>query len=43
MIILRINIPSTVGDNWRWRALESDFTEEIAQYLKELTTLSNRG
>lgn len=38
----RINVPSTVGNNWRWRALPSDFTEELALRLKKLTVLSNR-
>ncbi len=38
----RINIPSTVGNNWRWRTLESDFTEEKAAWLNRLTELSNR-
>ena len=38
----RINVPSTVGDNWRWRALESDFSDGLAQRLGKLTELSNR-
>lgn len=38
----RINIPSTVGNNWRWRALEEDFTAESAAYLNRLTEITNR-
>ena len=39
----RVNIPSTLGGNWRWRAVESDFSEENAEYLRRLTQLSNRS
>ena len=39
----RVNIPSTVGGNWRWRALKTDFSEENAEYLSLLTKLCNRG
>ena len=38
----RINVPSTIGNNWRWRTLESDFTAESAAYLDRLTEISNR-
>lgn len=38
----RINVPSTVGNNWRWRTLEEDFTEAGAAYLNRLTEISNR-
>ena len=38
----RINVPSTIGNNWRWRALESDFTEEKALWLNRLTEICNR-
>lgn len=30
----RMNTPSTVGENWRWRALEGCFTEELAGKLR---------
>lgn len=39
----RINIPSTVGTNWRWRATSGDFSKEKAEMLKELSRLSNRN
>ena len=38
----RINVPSTVGNNWRWRTLREDFTDENAEYLKRLTEITNR-
>ena len=38
----RINVPSTIGNNWRWRTLESDFTAKSAAYLDRLTEISNR-
>ena len=38
----RINVPSTVGNNWRWRTLKEDFTDENAEYLKRLTEITNR-
>lgn len=38
----RINVPSTIGNNWRWRTLESDFTAQSAAYLDRLTEISNR-
>lgn len=38
----RINVPSTVGNNWRWRTLEEDFTAENAAYLDRMTEICNR-
>mgnify|MGYP000809289202 CR=1 FL=1 len=38
----RINVPSTVGNNWRWRTLREDFTDENAEYLNRLTEITNR-
>lgn len=38
----RMNIPSTVGNNWRWRALESDFTPELKQKISDLTVICGR-
>ena len=38
----RINVPSTVGNNWRWRTMDSDFTAESAEYLNRLTEICNR-
>ncbi len=38
----RINTPSTVGDNWKWRAGESMFNEEIYKWLGFYTKLYGR-
>ena len=32
----RMNIPSTLGINWKWRAQKNQFTAKSAAYLKEL-------
>ncbi len=38
----RMNTPSTVGENWKWRALDSEITKDIADWLKAATESSNR-
>ena len=38
----RMNTPSTVGINWKWRMKEEDLTIEIVEKLKEVTTIFNR-
>ena len=38
----RMNTPSTVGGNWRWRALPGSFTPELAQRLYRCTERSGR-
>lgn len=38
----RMNIPSTVGTNWRWRAKPDVFTQELAKRLYNKTKLYNR-
>lgn len=38
----RINTPSTLGDNWKWRMLPGAFTEEIAKRMKEMAKLYGR-
>lgn len=38
----RMNTPSTVGKNWRWRATEGVFTEELAQKLYDMMKLYAR-
>lgn len=32
----RINTPSTLGDNWKWRMLPGQTTEELAQKIKQM-------
>lgn len=38
----RMNTPSTVGINWKWRLKEKDLTEDIKNRLKEVTQIFNR-
>lgn len=39
----RINIPSTVGCNWKWRLTPEQYRSEEAKRLLELTHLCRRG
>lgn len=39
----RMNIPSTIGTNWRWRAIDEDFTDELANKLALYTERYNRA
>ena len=39
----RMNIPNTVGGNWEWRMLKEDLTDDRKAFLKEITTIYNRG
>ena len=38
----RMNTPSTLGGNWRWRLLKEQLTPELAQKIKQLTILYAR-
>jgi 4-alpha-glucanotransferase len=38
----RMNKPSTLGTNWRWRATEEQITDEIASFLYENSKKSGR-
>lgn len=38
----RINIPSTVGGNWRWRLLDGELTEDLLMKIREITSLYGR-
>jgi 4-alpha-glucanotransferase len=38
----RINTPSTVGDNWKWRLLEGEITEELIVKIRKMTKLYGR-
>ncbi len=38
----RINIPSTLGLNWKWRMLSGEFDEELALRIKNMTKLYGR-
>ncbi len=39
----RMNEPSTVGKNWKWRAAENYISPELCNFLKEMTLASNRA
>lgn len=38
----RMNIPATIGNNWRWRMTEEELNEEIIQKINEITKLYGR-
>lgn len=38
----RMNIPSTVGDNWKWRMSGGELTDGLAEKIAELTVLYDR-
>ena len=39
----RMNIPSTTGNNWRWRMLTEDFDIDLINKMKSFTLLYGRG
>jgi 4-alpha-glucanotransferase len=38
----RINTPSTLGNNWKWRLLENEFTPELVEKIRKITKLYGR-
>ncbi len=38
----RMNLPSTLGTNWKWRMQDGEFTREIRNRLRELTKIYGR-
>lgn len=38
----RMNIPSTLGCNWRWRCSRGDFRAPLAKYMYQITKETNR-
>lgn len=38
----RINVPSTIGTNWRWRLLKGEFTDELIETIGELAKIYER-
>lgn len=38
----RINKPSTVGDNWKWRLLENEITDELMEKIQKVTKTYGR-
>ena len=39
----RMNTPSTVGENWKWRATSDQINEKIAAWLKDRTMAAGRS
>jgi 4-alpha-glucanotransferase len=39
----RINIPSTLGNNWKWRLNYVELTEDLAKKINEITILYGRA
>ncbi|MEX2804161.1 4-alpha-glucanotransferase [Streptococcus sp. H31] len=38
----RMNVPNTLGNNWQWRMLKDDLTDERKAFLTEITSIYNR-
>jgi 4-alpha-glucanotransferase len=38
----RINVPSTLGKNWRWRLLSGEMTDELAHKCRKIARLYGR-
>lgn len=38
----RINIPSTVGTNWRWRVTEQELSRDLQKKIREITRIYGR-
>lgn len=39
----RMNIPSTLGGNWRWRAKQGDFTDKLAARIADMAVTYGRS
>ena len=38
----RINTPSTLGNNWKWRLDRNQFTEELSNKILDITRIYGR-
>lgn len=38
----RMNVPSTLGNNWKWRLKGDELTDELAEKIKEITVKYSR-
>ena len=38
----RMNVPSTLGTNWKWRVKEGQITEELAKKIKNCMRIYGR-
>ena len=39
----RINLPSTLGTNWRWRLMPDQIDDDVIKKIKALTLISFRA
>lgn len=39
----RINVPSTLGENWKWRMKSDALTDKLAKRMRKMTKLYGRG
>ena len=39
----RMNLPSTLGENWKWRLLPEELTDELAEKMAEMAKLYGRS
>ena len=39
----RINVPSTLGQNWRWRLLPGEVTEELLEKCRRMAQVYGRA
>ncbi len=39
----RINIPSTLGNNWKWRMMDGELTEDLLNRIKKIVKLYGRN
>jgi len=39
----RMNTPSTLGINWKWRSKETDYSNDNATFLKTLSHMYGRN
>ncbi len=39
----RMNVPSTIGENWRWRADKKAFTKTLAKRIADITVTYGRA
>ena len=38
----RINTPGTIGENWKWRLLPGELSDDLAQAIRRETQLYGR-
>ena len=38
----KINSPSTLGNNWKWRMKKEDFTDKLTERIREMSKLYGR-